>query len=722
MRKVLTSLIAAAALSISAANADAASRGISVKLKAGQSPDAAVTEEVRLYGASHALVIGIDNYTGGWPRLSNAIRDARKIGEALQDRGFDVSVVTDPTGAQLETALKEFFVVKGADPQARLFVWFAGHGHTKGGEGFLVPADAPRPEAGARFKLVALPMRRFGEYVRLAESKHAFAIFDACFAGTVFDTQRSLPPAAITRATTLPVRQFLTSGDADQTVSDDGTFRELFLRALSGEERADANGDGYVTASEMGLFLGDRVTNLSQSRQTPRYGKLRDKDFDRGDFVFVLPSRAAQHTETGGGSAAMELAFWNAIKDSADAATFEAYLQQFPQGTFAPLAKLKVRELGGTQTAALSPATSTPADTALVLARDANVRAQADRKAEKVGFLPAGTAIDPTETVRRGGETWHRVELPNKTVTISARISLTVKDIVTTGDGVLAGDEVVNFDHSALRSRGRNTQNQLDAAKISAAHAEEDLARTSKLHKAQVVSTRQLDEAKTSLAMERQYVARLENMLLAIKVEIQGMDLRSPIGGTVVEQLVEKGAYVQPGQKLLVIRGMSRSGYVRAALLKPPGKRRPVIEPINQKVMVREPLKVYARPSEESRALPALSPGKFATIVGRVKGTDWHKVAQGGKVVGFTRGVVTGADRPATPFGGKSENHYEAVTGSNIRAGPSKTSKKIGHLNAGDRPSVVGQTILNGERWHQVKLAEGGTGYVYGRLLELRPN
>ena len=93
-----------------------------------------------------------------------------------------------------------------------------------------------------------------------------------------------MPPAAITRATTLPVRQFLTSGDADQTVSDDGQFRELFVRAILGEEPADANSDGYLTASEIGMYLGDRVTNLTESAQTPRYGKLRDKDYDRGDF------------------------------------------------------------------------------------------------------------------------------------------------------------------------------------------------------------------------------------------------------------------------------------------------------------------------------------------------------------------------------------------------------------------------------------------------------
>lgn len=264
----------------------AANRGLTIQLRGSGANQSPVVENHQLYTKSYALVIGINDYRNGWPRLTMAVKDANAIAKELGTRGFDVTLRTNPTSVQLKKAFEEFFVVKGADPTARLFVWFAGHGHTQNGEGFLVPADAPRPETGARFKLSALPMRRFGEYVRLADAKHAYAVFDACFAGTVFNSQRSLPPVAITRATTLPVRQFLTSGDADQTVSDDGTFRELFLRGLKGEEKADANGDGYITASEMGLFLGDRVTNLTQALQTPRYGKLRDKDYDRGDFVF----------------------------------------------------------------------------------------------------------------------------------------------------------------------------------------------------------------------------------------------------------------------------------------------------------------------------------------------------------------------------------------------------------------------------------------------------
>jgi|TARA_B100002003_G_scaffold247557_1_gene279347 hypothetical protein len=292
-RFILTIAVIFSFLWISSTLVASETRGIKIKLRTKESTGAPVAEEVNLYGSSYALVVGIDNYTQGWPRLSGAVRDAKLVAEELRRKGFEVTLETNLKSNELEQVFKEFFIIKGDNTQARLFVWFAGHGHTLDGEGFLVPADAPRADKGAQFRLKALSMRRFGEYVRLAQSKHAFAVFDSCFSGTIFTTQRSSPPIAVTRATTLPARQFLSSGDAQQQVSDDGMFRKLFVRAIRGEERADANGDGYLTGSELGLFLTDRMTNLTRSAQTPRYGKLRDPDYDRGDFVFLLASSGA---------------------------------------------------------------------------------------------------------------------------------------------------------------------------------------------------------------------------------------------------------------------------------------------------------------------------------------------------------------------------------------------------------------------------------------------
>lgn len=337
----------AALLSATSAIAADTERGMTVPLRAGIEPGAAISEKFRLYRSSKALVIGIDAYRAGWPRLTMAVEDARQVAAALERQGFDVTLKTDLDAVGLQSSLEDFFIVQGADPEARLFLWYAGHGQTLDGEGYLVPADAPRPDAGAAFKLKALPMHRLGSYVRLATARHAFAVFDACFAGTIFAARRALPPAAITYAATHPVRQFLTSGGADQTVSDDGAFRRLFLGALDGTEPADANRDGFLTASELGLFLNDRVTNLTGARQTPRYGKLSDRRFDRGDFVFALPPppRLATPVAPAPAAEAPELTLWRSVVDSEDPVAFDGYLAHYPDGAFTAVARMRQKQL-----------------------------------------------------------------------------------------------------------------------------------------------------------------------------------------------------------------------------------------------------------------------------------------------------------------------------------------------------------------------------------------
>jgi hypothetical protein len=258
-----------------------------------------VKELPALTGPRRALVIGIDDYTGGWPVLFNATQDARLVAQALEQRGFEVSLHLDERGGgdvaldreRLERLFEDFLLGNGSEENARLFVWYAGHGHSIGGQGFLVPADAPSAEDPG-FALRAVHLDRLRSPLTLARAKHVIVVFDSCFAGTIFAHTRGSPPPAIEHQVALPVRQFVTSGDVDQSVSDDGLFRELFVQALNGQDRrADGDGDGYLTGSEIGHFLFTQVTNRTRERQTPRWGKM--PGFDRGDFVFALPELEA---------------------------------------------------------------------------------------------------------------------------------------------------------------------------------------------------------------------------------------------------------------------------------------------------------------------------------------------------------------------------------------------------------------------------------------------
>ena len=320
----------------------AASRGITVDLRAAPRPDAAIVErDHQLYSRSHALVVGIDDYRH-WPDLNSAVSDASKIKAALEAKGFDVRIAIGLKKQALERALENFFIDKGADGQARLLVWFAGHGHTLGGEGYLIPSDGARPNDLSSFRRTALSLRRFAEYVRLAESKHVLTVFDSCFSGTIFDKARANPPPAITRATTEPVRQFISSGDRDQQVSDDGTFAQLFVDAITG--RRDAAGeDGYLTASELGLFMAEKMANYTNNSQTPMYGKLNDPNWDRGDFVFKLARfGAAGKNVARSPSMASDIAVWNIIKDSSQRGDFDTFIKTYPKSPMVPFARRRL--------------------------------------------------------------------------------------------------------------------------------------------------------------------------------------------------------------------------------------------------------------------------------------------------------------------------------------------------------------------------------------------
>ena len=383
-------------------------------------------QHMRLYQSSRALVIGIDAYTAGWPRLDMAVADARAVAQELERRGFDVTLRTNLNSTDLDRTLKEFFAIQGADPEARLFLWYAGHGHTINGEGFLVPTDAP-PATNPAFKVKALHMRDFGGLMRLADAKHVLSVFDSCFSGTIFTSRSAAAPSAIDLKTTKPVRQFLTSGDAGQTVRDDGSFRKLFLRAIRGDNRADVNKDGYVTGDELGLYLSQEVTQLTETAQTPRWGRLHDVRFNEGDFVFAatnpaslpappVPASAGNSVTPPASSNMPEVVFWKSIEDSDDRSDFEAYLANFPNGIFADLARNRLARLAPSPSPSPSATRQAndwvaPMEATFVVIKNANLREKPSVNSRKRGSAKKNVGIVVTGHVP--GRPWYRMNLPD---------------------------------------------------------------------------------------------------------------------------------------------------------------------------------------------------------------------------------------------------------------------------------------------------------------------
>jgi len=247
--------------------------------------------EIDLYQDSYALVIGIDDYTGGWPKLPGVKEDIAEVEDILTKHGFKVTVVRNPDRREFVQAVESFISRCGREPGNRLLFYFAGHGHTVrlayGGEmGYIVPKEAPNPNIDKEgFLDIAIDMRRFDSFARSIESKHVLFIFDSCFSGSIFALSRAVPEV-ISYKTSRPVRQFITSGSADEVVPDESIFKSQFIEGVKGE--ADVNNDGYVTGTELGEFLQNKVVNYSAGNQHPQYGKIRDPLLDKGDFVFII--------------------------------------------------------------------------------------------------------------------------------------------------------------------------------------------------------------------------------------------------------------------------------------------------------------------------------------------------------------------------------------------------------------------------------------------------
>jgi formylglycine-generating enzyme required for sulfatase activity len=258
-------------------------------------------KEVLSYGESYALIIGVSEYEDQrWPDLPGVLKDVEEVSRVLREHGFEIHQVLNPTIDELEDAYSDFITQYGLDEKNRLFFWYAGHGysHKPRGrsdyQGYLVPSNAPAPEGKLRgFKRNALSMARMQEYALDIVAKHALFLFDSCFSGSLFNLLNRAVPASISEKTAKSVRQFITAGKENETVPDKSIFKRQFLAALGGE--ADGNRDGYVTGTELGMFLQDRVINYSNKSQHPQYGKIRNPDLDKGDFVFELPKQKKKH-------------------------------------------------------------------------------------------------------------------------------------------------------------------------------------------------------------------------------------------------------------------------------------------------------------------------------------------------------------------------------------------------------------------------------------------
>ncbi|MBU0768749.1 MAG: tol-pal system protein YbgF, partial [Proteobacteria bacterium] len=269
----------------------AASRGITIKAK---TPSGAV-KEIQLYSGYHALVVGVSDYDI-WPDLPYATKDAQDVARTLKKMGFKVTTVINPSSSELNEALNDMAYKYGLESNRAILFYYAGHGETEkladGTKlGYIIPKDCPLlRDDPIGFVNKAISMKDIEAYSLRIRSKHVLMLFDSCFSGSLFSLARAVPED-ITEKSTLPVRQYITAGTEDEAVPDRSMFKRCLLLGLDGD--ADLTRDGYITGTELGLYLHDKVIQNTRRAQHPQYGKIRTPELARGDFIFLLASSGA---------------------------------------------------------------------------------------------------------------------------------------------------------------------------------------------------------------------------------------------------------------------------------------------------------------------------------------------------------------------------------------------------------------------------------------------
>ncbi|MEL7078522.1 MAG: caspase family protein [Cyanobacteria bacterium J06582_2] len=267
-----------------------------------------------------AITIGINKYQNGISSLATAVNDAEEVARILQhDHGYQVWDLLEEQATLIGCLrLLEEFLPDNVTESDRLIFYFAGHGialnSDDGLEGFLIPQDAQLGDTSTY-----LPMARLKRALDNLPCRHFLCILDCCFAGAFrWSSTRDLliAPEVIhqeryDRFIEAAAWQVLTStshnqlaadllslsGDRDETDSHHSPFAAALIEALQGQ--ADASppgkdgkpaGDGIITATELYLYLRDRVEIASEGKrqlQTP--GLFPLNKHDRGEYIFLTP-------------------------------------------------------------------------------------------------------------------------------------------------------------------------------------------------------------------------------------------------------------------------------------------------------------------------------------------------------------------------------------------------------------------------------------------------
>jgi hypothetical protein len=282
-----------------------------------------------------ALLIG--NNTYGSSPLRNAVNDARDLGDALKDLGFQVILRENASRKDMIEGIREFG--QAIDGASTALFFYAGHAMQFKDRNYLVPIDAAMgSEEDVTF--FSVEIGQIFDRMDRARTRFNFIILDAC---------RDNPFASSFK---------LTSAGLAQMSSPSGTL--IAYATSPGSVAADGFGrNGMYTkhilqnikVPDLPVEIMFKRVREGVERETRKLQTPWDSSSLKGDFTFAGGSgaRGPAVAAAAGPSADMTLQiereFWVSVRDSSRPEDIRAYLDKYPNGSFASLAKNRLDAL-----------------------------------------------------------------------------------------------------------------------------------------------------------------------------------------------------------------------------------------------------------------------------------------------------------------------------------------------------------------------------------------
>lgn len=290
-----------------------------------------------------ALVIGNGAYTNA-PPLRNPPNDARDMTATLKALGFEVTSGINVNQRELKRLIRDFGQKLKAGGSGLFY--YAGHGVQSKGRNYLIPVEADI-KSEADVEDAAVDVNLLLGYMDDAQNGLNIVILDACRNNPFARSFRSASGGLA--QVDAPTGTLIAYATAPGRVASDGTARNgLYTAELLRQMRETGLGIE-------GVFKRVRA---NVQRQTNGQQVPWESSSLVGDFYFAAPllSTTAPNGNKGGEGeeavnrtaldpVAIELSYWETIKNSNNTEDFKSYLDKYPSGQFASLAKNRIVSL-----------------------------------------------------------------------------------------------------------------------------------------------------------------------------------------------------------------------------------------------------------------------------------------------------------------------------------------------------------------------------------------